>query len=138
MKSKFLIAALLLVAATAHSQTANLSCDSSTMRKDTVKGYMVWIDTSVTRSIYYYQPASNKGGVKLEMPSQVLTDSAAYAVRDICKLMYRGTNGAPNAYTGQEGVNSITYYGNPFPGEKKKAIPDPDWIIKFVIYKPKK
>jgi hypothetical protein len=137
MKSKFLIAALLLVAATAHSQTANLSCDSSTMRKDTVRGYMVWIDTSIARAKVHPYVGDNNVNNWISTSTQVQTDSTAYAVRDICKLMYRGTNGAPNAYTGQEGVNSITYYGNGLPGTKKKAVLD-DWIIKFVIYKPKK
>jgi hypothetical protein len=124
MKSKILLACILLSLVGSAQQGALLVPDSSSIRYDTVHAKMVYIDTIITKPPLRV--------FKTSIVALLLRDDAAYAVRKIARMMYKGINGAPNAPTGQESVLSILYYT----GDNKTV--GEDWIVKFIIQQPKK
>lgn len=106
MKSKILLLGFVLMGLAASSQgpQAQLGCDTTTFQTDTLKGKMVYLD------------ATDKVVV-----------AQAYAVRTVCRLMYYGINGAPNAPTNQQGIQSIKYYTL-----GRKEVPEEN-ILKFIV-----
>jgi hypothetical protein len=108
-KAISLLAICCMVAVFAHSQQSQialLECDSTTYKSDTIKAVaLVYVDSTTLKQEVV------RGG---------------YAVRRVCKLMYRGSNGAPNAPTDQYGLKDVVYYISPGRTIQEK------WIIKFI------
>lgn len=109
MKKAISILALsLALSSTINAQppAAQLVCDSTTQKRDTVKGdYLIYLDIT---------------------SGKVESVKTGYAVRVQCRLMYQGINGAPNAPTNQTGVKEVQWFiapGKPL---------DERYIIKFI------
>lgn len=108
MKVKFIAIALLLsgtLFAQQQQPQATLVCDSSTFKKDTTLGTIMYLDSTT---------------------SKMVVDRKGKLIRVICRLMYQGNNGAPNAPTQQAGVQSAIFYT-----QDKKPLNE-KWIIKFI------